>query len=46
MVNSESINGNADVIDNEITHETLDNIIIEAITTISRKKKTQCELHL
>ena len=47
MANSESINGNADVIDNEIAHETLDNIIIEAIATISRKKKkTQCELHL
>ena len=39
MANSESINGNADVIDNEIAHETLDNIIIEAIATISRKKK-------
>lgn len=27
------------MIDNEITHETLDNIIIEAISTIRRKKR-------
>ena len=37
--NSESINGNTDMIDNEIPHETLDNIIIEAINTIGRKKR-------
>ena len=46
MANSESITGNWDMIDNEITHETLDNIIIEAINNIRRIKKTRCELHL
>ena len=46
MTNSESITGNSDMIDNEITHETLDNIIIEAINNIRRIKKTRCELHL
>ena len=39
MANSESINGYTDMIDNEITHETLENIIIEAINTIHRKKE-------
>ena len=38
MANSESINGNTDMIDNEITHKALNNIIIEAINTISCKK--------
>ena len=36
MANSESINGNIDMIDNEITHEILENII-EAIDTICLK---------
>ena len=40
MATSESINGNTDMIDNEITHETLDNAFIEAISTIRRNKKT------
>ena len=39
MANSESVNGNTVMIDNEITHEILDNIIIEAINAIRRKKK-------
>ena len=39
MANSELINGNTDTIDNEITHETFDNIFIEAIITIRRKNK-------
>ena len=32
--------------DNEITHETLDNIIIEASNTIRCKRTDRCELHL
>ena len=36
MANSESLNVNTDMIDNEITHDTLDNIIIEVINTIRR----------
>ena len=44
MENSESINGNIDI-DNEITDETLDNSIFEAINTICLKK-TRCELRL
>ena len=39
MSNSGTINRNTDMIDNEITHGTLDNIIIEAINTIRRNKK-------
>ena len=39
MGNSDSIKGNTSMIDNEITHETLDNIIIEAINTIRYKKR-------
>ena len=39
MSNSETINRNTDMIDNEITHGKLDNIIIEAINTIRRNKK-------
>ena len=39
MSNSETINRNADMTDNEITHGKLDNIIIEAINTIRRNKK-------
>ena len=39
MANSESVTGNADMIDNEITHETLDIIIIKTINTIRRKKR-------
>ena len=31
------------MIDNETTHETLEDIIIEAINVIRRKKKTLCE---
>ena len=38
MANSESIKGNRDMIDNEITHETLYNIIIETINNICCKK--------
>ena len=34
------------MMDNEIPHETLDNIIIEAINTSRGTKKTRCELHL
>ena len=39
MSNSETINRNTDMIDNEITHGKLDNIIIEAINTIRRNKE-------
>ena len=39
MVSSQSINGNVDMTENEITPETLDSIIIEAINTIRRNKK-------
>ena len=39
MASAESTNRNTDTIDNEITHETLDNIIIEAINTIRLKKR-------
>ena len=39
MANSESVNGNTDMINNEIAHEALDDIIIEAISTIPLKKK-------
>ena len=39
MANSESLNVNTDMIGNEITHDTLDNIIIEVINTIRCKKK-------
>ena len=39
MANSKSINGNTDMINNEIAHETLDDIIIEAISTIPLKIK-------
>ena len=47
MANSESLNVNTDMIGNEITHDTLDNIIIEVINTIRcKKKKTRCELNL
>ena len=38
MANFESIKGNRDMIDNEITHETLYNIIIETINNICCKK--------
>ena len=38
MANSESVNRNTDVIDTEITYETLENIIVEAINTICHKK--------
>ena len=41
MAISESIKGNRDMIDNEITHETLYNIIIEAINNIRCEKKTR-----
>ena len=39
MANSESINGNTDMVDNEITQKILGNIIIDAISTIHRKKR-------
>ena len=45
MSNSESITGNTDMVDNQITLEILGNII-ETISTVRRKKKTRCELHL
>ena len=34
MTNSESVNGNTDILDNESTHETLDNIIMEFVIPI------------
>ena len=34
MSNSESVNGNTDMLDNESTHETLDNIIMEFVIPI------------
>ena len=43
MANSALISGNTDMIDNEITHKTLDKIIIESINTIRRKKKIHDE---
>ena len=46
MVSSESINENIDMIENEITPETSDSIIIEAINTIRRNKKRPDELHI
>ena len=39
MVSSESINGNIDMIENEITPKTLDSIIIEPINIIRCNKK-------
>ena len=46
MVSSESINGNIDMIENEITPKTLDSIIIEPINIICCNKKRPNELHI
>ena len=46
MVSPESINGNVDMIENEITPGKSGSIIIEAINTIRRNKKRHDELHI